>query len=283
MYMKSKKGQSLVLVAFAIMVLAMFSFMIVSVGQLTYTRIKMQNAADAAALTGARVMARSLNRIAAANVAMNGLVQRIRLLGREGYFVESSLVSAFRAARTALTAAVRAGSGGWVLIAAREAARRNGADGVSPGIPPPTLSLQLQAQRGNPWVYKVVHGIPVPWPPFRVGMGTIMYLRRWEPSRLKAQPTHRVRYRAYTNAPRPFAASLYSGIRTASTRVYAMSEAKVWLDVRPDAAVHNGGFLRVSEQRWWEGIGIQSWWPQFNASLTNLTLSGNSDNPVYFH
>ncbi len=286
--LKREKGQSLVLVVLSILVLSMFSFMVVSIGELIYTRIKMQNASDAASLTAARLMARSLNNIARANVLMNGLVTRVRMLGREGYFVNQNVLAAFRAARSALVAAVRAGSGGFVLWGAREAARRNGAEGVSLGIPPTRLSLQLQAQRGNPWVYRIVTvaGVPIPLPgsPLRAGMGTIMYVRRWEPSLLRAQPPHRVRYRAYVTAPTPFAGALFTGIRASRTRVQAMSEAKVWLDVRPDAMVHNGGFLRVSEMRWWEGIGIQSWWPQFNASLTNLTLGvGHGDNPVYFH
>jgi len=281
--LSATSGQSMALVALTILVLALFSFSIVSTGRLIYTRIKMQNAADAAALTAARWQARALNRVAQANIAMNGVVQRLRLFGRDAFFVESSVLSAFRAARSALEAAVRSGSGGFLLWAARDAARSNGAEGVSLGIPPTRLSLQLQAQRGNPWVYKIVHGIPLPWPPFRAGNGVIMYMRTWDQSRLKAQPPHRIRYRAYATAPAPFAASLFRGMRTSRPRIYAMAEAKVWLDVRPDATLHNGGFLRVSERKWWEGIGIQSWWPQFNASLTNITLANGVDNPTMFH
>lgn len=270
-------GQSIALVVLTILVLSMFSFMVVNIGMLSYTRIRMQNAADAAALTAARRMSRSLNVISAQNLLMNGVLTRIRILGRDVFAVEQRLLPAFRAARAAIDAAVRAGSGGFAYFAAREAARRNGADRVIPAQLRNMLSLQLQRRVANPWVYRIVNvgGVPIPVPAGRAGRGTVFYMRRWSPNLVRPQPPHRVRYIAIKEGDAPFAAALFRGIRTARPSVRAIAEAKIWLDVRPNS-FHRGGFPRTNEG-WVEGIGVQSFWPHFNASLTGITL------PLYMH
>jgi hypothetical protein len=76
----------------------------------------------------------------------------------------------------------------------------------------------------------------------------VYYERQWSPSTKRAQPNHRVTW------------MISKGTLT------SIASAQVYLDVKPDAGLHNGGFPRADED--WEGkIGFQSFYPQFNARL----------------
>lgn len=84
--LKSKKSQVLIISIFAFILLFIFAFMIVEVGNLIYLKIHLQNIADSAAMEGGTWYARSLNIVSLSNkvlflVAAGGLVSIFLTLG----------------------------------------------------------------------------------------------------------------------------------------------------------------------------------------------------------
>lgn len=84
--LKNKKSQVLIISIFAFILLFIFAFMVVEVGNLIYLKIHMQNIADSAAMEGGTWYARSLNIVSLSNkvlflVAAGGLVSIFLTLG----------------------------------------------------------------------------------------------------------------------------------------------------------------------------------------------------------
>ncbi|HPD18202.1 MAG: Tad domain-containing protein [Candidatus Goldbacteria bacterium] len=87
--LKSRKSQVLIISIFAFVLLFVFSFMVIEVGNLIYLKIHMQNIADAAAMEGGTWYARALNIVSLSNkvlflTAAGGLVISILSLGTLG-------------------------------------------------------------------------------------------------------------------------------------------------------------------------------------------------------
>lgn len=77
---KDEGGQAIMFVAVLALVIALFVAMVINVGNLATNRIRMQNAADAAAMTAATYQARGLNLISATNTTMTWMLSLIIIL-----------------------------------------------------------------------------------------------------------------------------------------------------------------------------------------------------------
>jgi len=67
---EARKGQAIALVALTILILCLSAFMTINTGVIFYRRIQMQNAADCAALSATKILARNLNVITYTNNAI---------------------------------------------------------------------------------------------------------------------------------------------------------------------------------------------------------------------
>lgn len=259
-----KSGQAMGLTIMVLLVLCMFTFMIVNFFEIEYNRMKMQNAADAAALTQTRLMAYAMNKISQANLAKNvcGLIKIGSLMA-----ILKDTKPVFQA-ESATQKLFNRWGGGFVTWGAREAAKANGADKAS--LSGGGASLKLTPRKRTIVLYKLITVPILGTIPFPVGRFKDNYAfveRKWEPNKKKAYPPHWCLWRATKNSKTPFAAGLL-GIKK-SKNIMATAKAEVWLDMKKSNFWHNGGFP-YKNQSFWDGIGIQSFWPAFNARLVNV-------------
>ncbi len=215
-----------------------------------YWQMKMDVAADASALSTARAEAEMLNNAATINDSVNLLIRKAQfpffnnlVVGETEYYnlpairgirlLMQSVLFGFKTVPPAI--------GGTV-------ARQNGAKG-GPLYWPFPLQHQLLPQT----VHTFILHYPPPYVEVR-NLEGVYYARAWSPSKLKAQPHHRVTWLASRD-----------GIRSVAT-------ARIWLDA-PLSSYHNGGFPQIHGS-FWHALGIQSIPPHFNARLvTDSNLS----------
>ncbi|MBU4133712.1 hypothetical protein KKH42_00155, partial [bacterium] len=248
---------------------------------------QMQNAADCAALSSTRILARSLNVVANTNNAIG--IEQITCIG--GFLppivwgnshMLKSMKSAYEALRLVETAWVRAGAGQAALVG-YQVAKLNGAKA---GIPTGSFSLKLKGRKIKVWFYKCIK-IPTPWGTIEIPIpqGTktynpAYYRRSWATDEQKAQPTHKIKWRVYKDAYQPFAGSLFGNLSKAKD-TWASAQSKVFYDCKKSYALHYGGFPRSRNASFMEKAFIPQ--PisvlnpaQFNAYLIPYGIS-------YFH
>lgn len=226
----------------AIILILMTSFMyFVRWGERTLWQMRMNLAADAAALSAARGEAEMLNNIAAANVMIN-------------YYVQKTEIPLRGAAIGIMQASDRANYEDWNHLLhnliwgfktlpagiGETVARLNGAEGHSVYFPFP-MDPYLVGK--DIYVAMWVRFIPIPQ-----FLSEAYYARAWSPDKLQAQPPHTTTWLVSRK-----------GVR-------ATASARLWLDVSSGGLANNGGFPRVNEG-WIRGIGVQGFYPQFNARL----------------
>jgi len=76
----------------------------------------------------------------------------------------------------------------------------------------------------------------------------LYFVREWRQDARKAQPDHTTTW------------------LVSRGKITAKASARVYLDVKEDEPLQNGGFPRLDED-WMGNIEIQSFYPQFNAKL----------------
>lgn len=264
------KGQILPLVALTVLVLSMFSFLVWNLGILEFNRQKMQTAADAAALSGARCRAAFLNKMGMGNIGCHAIVTAGPFGGwmlhnsRRGYMWKNSV----RPYQTFISAlrAINQGAGGGPYLTAAAAARANGTDGSGFGsFVKGGTGTGMRGRSMRFLLYIKVLKVPVP-AGFRV-FNPAYFCRTWENSYRKAQPQQEFMW-TVQKQNQTFASSLIGLKKPSNAR--AVAQAKVWLNVRENAGamVHNGGFPRNrSEGIWGLGEEPMAAWPQFDARL----------------
>ncbi|HVO33456.1 MAG TPA: hypothetical protein VMU17_06025 [Elusimicrobiota bacterium] len=207
-----------------------------------YWQMRVDMAADAAAISAARAEAETLNNLVVQNDAVNLLIQKVRAPATDAMvgFTTGDKIPLIQASTMGLKASlfafktVPAGVGATV-------AQLNGCKGTPLYWPVPS-DPYLVPQR--------VHGIvAIDVPPFVLyrDFDSAYLARAWSPSKQKAQPPHRTTWLVTQNG--------FRGIAT----------ARLWLDT-PVSAYHTGGFPPV-RGAWWADMGIQSIPPHFNARL----------------
>jgi hypothetical protein len=214
-----------------------------------YRRMRIEMIADVTALSAARAQAEMLNRIATANTMVNTYLQEFRF-PYTGYYVGTISVDKYRKLVDDMKTLRDKVNGfrSYPPSVGRVVAQANGASPLSPYFPP-RMDSYLVPQT----VYLMIR-MPYPLPPvFRAAEGAF-YARSWKPNFVKAQPSHHTSWIVERN-----------GFR-------AMSTARLWLDVPNSDFFHNGGFPRVRESVW-HSVGIQCFYPQFNARLTRVAKS----------
>lgn len=262
----NQKGQVLPMVAALSLVLVLFWMIIVDAGYLIREKIRLQTAADAAALSGARWMARGLNLI--------GSFNNYLILTGYPYLTNENL-------RGVVEGILRAQDGFKVIFSdigvygvAAQIARRNGADFLVPAQLP--KGLLIKRNRGL-----VIYGQVIPEPPFFIPTeinpdAERWYCRDWQPKRypklkspgwakpvLKQQPPHRIRVIAFKSLrDLPVGGKL---LRWRLPFVLTIAEAQVSLDVPAGIeflpATYNGGLPPLDSSY------EDSRWPLFGARL----------------
>jgi len=256
-------GQAIVLVALTLLVMCLFAFNIINTGVVFYRRIQMQNAADCAALSSARITARALNTVATCNNVISfpssfctpGFLPTI-FWGMTPFMLKS-MKGVYEAMRSIETAWVRAGVGQAAAVGFR-VARLNGAD---TWIPTGGFSLRLRGRRIRVFYYKRCIRIPTPsgtilipipdFGNFPKNYDPAYYRRTWATGTKKAQPTHRISYVVSKRSYQPFGRALFGGSMS-SNRTYASARARVFYDCRRNYGFHYGGFPRSRSGSWME-------------------------------
>lgn len=257
----SRKGQILYPLAFAMLALMAFGVLLVNMVRLAYWRVRMDTAAEAAALASGRVLAVGLNRMSVLNTAMNAFFLPLTKIENV-----AAMEVSFRGGYEGVRAAARGvaqGYRGLPYAAGYEVARLNGA---KDSLPLRRIPLRLAGMKLHVGFYKLVLGVPAPWPPFGKTYRDGWWAREWAPDARRAQPDHRVAWRVWREDLTPIAGR-WLGLRPA--RVAGSAGARVWLDVNAGIPLQNGGFPRVKEDIL-GNLGFQGFYPQFNARLIPL-------------
>jgi len=259
--MKKERGQAIVLTALTVLVMCLFTFMVINTGVVIYRRIQMQNAADCAAISSTRILARALNVVANTNNVI-GTTDAcyfgfLPVIAWANSSMPKMMKSAYEAFRRIETAWVRAGAGQAAAMGYK-VAKLNGAKA---GIPTGSFSLKLRGRKIKVWFYKCIE-IPTPSGtiviPIPTGMKTYnpaYYRRSWETGEKKAQPTHRLKWRVYKKAYQPFAGSLFGNLSKAKD-TWASAQSKVFYDCRKTYGLHYGGFPRSRNASFMEKMFI---------------------------
>lgn len=263
-YRKSEEGQILPLVALTVLVLSMFSFLVWNLGMLEFNRQKMQTATDAAAISAMRTRAAFYNAMSPMNTGTHAMCLYMFHNIKEGGMLKE-MVSVYQAYISALKV-LNQGAGGASYLTGYQAARLNGAERSVGTFISGGRGTGMKGRKMKFTLFKLVTLPIVGTVPIPVGRKTFnpaYYCRSWENSYRRAQPQQQMVWTAYKQNT-TFAASLI-GLRKPA-RAQAIAQAKIYLNVRENAALHNGGFPRNRNESWW-GWGIEpvAFWSQFDA------------------
>jgi hypothetical protein len=240
--MKSRRGQILLPGLALYLGLLILFFGLVKLGRVTLTQQRMEMAAQAAALSAARAQAQMLNKCSAHNLAVNTFVN----LSYHGLgAMQSGVRDPFWLWLKEETYQKRANSilngfKGYCAAVGKTVARLNGAEDAN-YLPPFDIKLQFKDME----VVLLDGYIPVGEESFE----NVYYARNWRLDQRKAQPDHLTSWGVIKN------------------HIRATASARVYLDIREDDELQNGGFPRPDEE-WGVGdVNVQSFYPQFNARL----------------
>ena len=207
-----------------------------------YWKMKMDVAADAAALSAARQQATILNNVATIQTLENPFLPEV-----EGYgIMDISMKGDFEGLNQVLQTYKGTFSVQVPLLAQIVATSNGGNLPIFPTVDG-SLAENTDSQL-EPHQVKVLY-VADGW--FPVGGNTYpeaYYTRRWSENITQAQPTHKSYWVVCHDS------------------ICGQGRARLWLDVDPSSAINNGGFPspKASLVR---SIGIQCFYPQFNARL----------------
>jgi hypothetical protein len=216
-----------------------------------YWKMRIDIAAQATALSAARRQAELLNFIATAQTLENAYLQKASFGSADLGHMQISVRSSFENWNRLLEQTAKSFKAQVEWIAAI-VARSNGANHLPVPLKPEMISHRLAAHA----VYVVYFAkyLPLNLPKPR-RYGTAYFTRSWGTRTLKAQPDHESPWTVCRNM-------------TCST-----ATSRLWLDADPKDFANNGGFPTGHESIW-RGIGIQCFYPQFNARLLSKGYHG---------
>ena len=236
--LRSRAGQ-----LFAPMILLMLLFAAFLAGfagwcRAVYWQMRMDMVAEAVALSAARAQAGMLNNVATLQTAENLFLQKATVAGVDVAHMQIELKKEFDLSNQALSSYLL-GFNGQTMLVAQSVARANRA---ALAVPYPKPDHHLQPEK----VYVAYFAKIIP-----VGVDTYekaYFTRRWGAGKRTPQPDHMTTW----------GVSKFGITGTAT--------ARVWLDARKDSFLNDGGFPS-EDMPWWRQIGIQCFYPQFNARL----------------
>ncbi len=242
---QNENGQLLLPILGVLFLFGIFWVAYVSWCRTIYWKMRMDVAADLVALSAARQQATILNYVAAIQTLENPFLPEIKGYG----IMDVSMRGDFEALNETLQ--VYKGSyGSQTFLLAQEVADANGSNHAIF----PMLGVALE-ENLNPHlrpckvrILYVASGWPVGWRTYKQAF----YTRDWSVRMTKAQPPHR------------------SSWTVCRDSICGQGQARLWLDVDSGSAMNNGGFPSA-EASLLRSIGIQCFYPQFNARLLHKT------------
>jgi hypothetical protein len=216
--------------------------------QRIYWQMRMDLAADAVALSAARAQAGMLNDLSVAQTAENIFIQKADVVGVDIAHMQVSMQQPFEAANWLINKVVN-GFNGQTGAVAQVVAHANGAQEAA--IPWP-----------KPGYHLTPHGVYVVYFDGIIPVGEehyskVYYTRNWSPGKSWPQPDHQIVW------------------AVSRGRAVGISSARVWLDLDLRSELHNGGFPSESDA-WWKEIGIQGFYPNFNAKLVSTSTEAEA-------
>ncbi len=206
-----------------------------------YIKMRVDAVADLVALSAARQQAQMLNEIGTLQMLENMLLPEIKGYG----IMPINSKSSFEGLNGVLRYTKKS-YGPRVLAVANSIARHNGGARALPSPYGASLA-ELVDPRLGPEPVIVVY-FAGSWPVEAKYYEEAFYARQWSPGKLKAQPDHK------------------SDWLVCLDKICSEARARLWLDVDERSALHNGGFPS-RQASWLRKIGIQCFYPQFNARL----------------
>ncbi len=210
-----------------------------TLGTYTLAKMRLQTAAQAAALSAARAQAHLLNKLSARNQTVNRFVP---VKWKDYGEILAKDIPAFSAWAETSAQMEHWGFLTYPPHVGRQVAKQNGATGLTLFTPTPAPSLLIAKP-----LY-LLYKIPVP--PF-VAVHYVekaYFARAWKPTERKAQPPHRTTWMVRRGM------------------LHAAASAGLYLDIAEGNWLHNGGFPRTSESVL-GNFNVQSFYPFFNARL----------------
>lgn len=238
----SEQGQLLLPMMMILLLFGVYWFWFVQHCKEKYWKMRMDVAADLAAISAARTQAQMLNTMAATQTLMNVSLQKITIFGKTYAHLQRAAQKTYEANY-------------WLLQAqdvkfpvetmnvARLVAKLNGANKIPLSLAPKLLDHQLKGQHVNALLFLVIK--PSGFKYYR----NAFFARTWFPKQSHPQPPH------------------VQVWRVCHDDVCSVGRARVWLDAREG----NGGFP-AEDPSLLGGIGIQCLLPQFNAVLENRRI-----------
>jgi hypothetical protein len=237
--MQSQNGQLLLPILALIILFGLFLAGFLRWCRTIYWQMRVDMVAEAVAISASRAQAEMLNNLAFLQGLENVFLQKVALFQADVAHMQTTQIANFELNNQTLRLALN-GFNGQTMAVAQAVARANGI-GI-PAVPSPTPGHHLEPQKVNVFYFTgpVLNGEKV--------YEKAYFLRKWGPGIGHAQPDHRVTWRVITND------------------VEGIATALVWLDLLPESVFNNGGFPG-KDLSWIKNIGIQCFFPQFNARL----------------
>lgn len=241
MQIRNSNGQLLLPILAVMFFFGMFWITYVLWCRTVYWKMRMDVAADLVALSAARQQATVLNYTAGLQTLENAFLPEIKGYG----IMDISMKSDFEGLNQMLQY-YKDSYKGQILIVGQTVANANGAN--LPIFPMVGMTLDenlnshLDAQRVD--VLYVASGWPVGFRTYE----NAYYTRDWSKDKVKAQPPHK------------------SGWTVCRDSICGQGLARLWLDVDPSSVMNDGGFPSPNASLL-RSIGIQCFYPQFNARL----------------
>jgi hypothetical protein len=239
--LRSQTGQLMMPLVVLFLFMALATAALIREGRAHVYQMRLDLAADAVALSGARAEAEMLSGLCVANAAGNLFYLKEKFPGVDDNMAVMLVqqVVPFTVWKRGL-GYLEKGFLSFSMGTALSVAKANQVT-AAPLLP---VASQLLPQAINAAI--IVSFVP-PVVTYRHYDGAYL-ARGWSPSHLKAQPPHKTVWRV---------SNKYGS---------SVGSARLWLDVTSGNSLHNGGFPRVHENML-HGLDVQAFFPQFNARL----------------
>jgi len=255
---RSSRGQILLPLLWTAIIFVAFLMMFIQWGKHKIYQMRLELTADAVALSTARAEAEMLNTICFYNATGNVFYVKgkVPFVDAEIAAMKWETIPKFERWQSGLQKLVR-GFAAYPASVGFVVARENHAVGL------PVLPIKSLLTGHGMFTAIIIESYPFVIPSY---FSDAYVVRNWQLDKLKAQPTHTTMW-------------VVSG-----QGEHAAAKAGLWLDVQRASLAHNGGFPRPHES-WVRDLGVQSFYPQFNARLlprptstidTLLSISGRS-------
>ena len=242
---RNENGQLLLPILGAIFLFGMFWITYVSWCRTIYWKMKMDVTADLVALSAARQQATVLNYVAGLQTLENAFLPEIKDYG----IMQVSMKSNFEGVNQTLQR-YKDSYGAQTLAVGQMVADANGSN--LPIFPMIGVSLTENLNPHlDPQKVRILYLAHL-WPVGYRTYSQAYYTRDWSPDKTKAQPPHK---------------SCWSVCRDS---ICGQGQARLWLDVDQSSVMNDGGFPSKNASLL-HSIGIQCFFPQFNASLLHKT------------